>query len=241
MPSTHLASTTTEPDAIVVDEPSPGGADDRRVVAEPTRSQITQTALSILDEAGVEHLTRAAVAARLRCRSSDLEAHAGDDEALIDLACDAVYAQVTLDPPDRSWPARLREYCRSYRRALLRHPNATPFIAVRPIVHDAALVIAERTLSELTGVGFSAAESNRVLLVIVSFVNGHALTELGELSGTHGRNDDLVRSREALEPHRLPVLTEALAAGNDRDAEFELGLELIIGGLERRLLHAAPR
>ncbi|MEZ5376329.1 MAG: TetR/AcrR family transcriptional regulator C-terminal domain-containing protein [Acidimicrobiales bacterium] len=205
--------------------------------------QLARAALELLDLGGPEALDSRTLAGRLGCRHDDVIDLADSRVALIDLACDAVYAKVVLEPDGQSWAERMRDYSRSYRRALLQHPRAVPYLAVRPIQHDAGLNIAERALAELTEVGFSPEEANRVVLVIVSFVNGHVLTEIGVSQADHHEVDvDLVaRTRRAAPLHQLPILAQIFATDNDRDAEFELGIDLLVGGLERHLLHAAPR
>ena len=197
----------------------------------------------MIDLDGVEALDAATLAARLGCRRDDVNELAPTRTALIDLACDEVYHEVSLAADGQNWSVRLRDYSRSYRHALLRHPRSVPFLSVRPIVHDAGLMVAERTLGELTDVGFSPEEANRVVLVIVGFVNGHVLTQIGATdAASHGIDPDVVaRARQAVPAERLPILSQVFAADNDRDAEFELGIDLLVGGLERHLLHAAPR
>lgn len=207
-----------------------------------SQRQLSKVALDALDHGGSEALIAADLAKQLGCRQADVTELADSRNALIDLACDEVYHEVALDAEGQSWSERLRCYSRSYREALLRHPRAVPFIAVRPIQHDAGLRIAERTLAELTEVGFSPEEANRVVLVIVSFVNGHALTEIGSNAETADADlEELVIARSAAPMDQLPILAQIFATDNDRDAEFGLGIDLLVGGLERYLLHSAPR
>lgn len=207
----------------------------------PHISQVAlgRAALDVIDAKGIDALSVASLAQELRCRRDDIARFATEATDFIDLACDAIYREVELDAADRSWSDQLRASARSYRRALLRHPRCAPFISVRPIVHDAGLRVAEAALLRLTGVGFSPAEANRVILVIVGFVNGHALTEIGgRPSPEQSDPTEVDRKRQALPPEQLPILSQVFAIENDRDAEFELGIDLIVGGLERHLLHA---
>lgn len=202
---------------------------------------VAEAALEALDRFGPDGCTIAAVAGRVGCRQSDVEAAAADDAALVDLAIDQVYALIDLRPLGDPWPERLRVYARSFRSALLAHPRAAIVLATRPIVSVASMHVAERALDELTQVGFEPEEAGRILLVIVSFVTGHALTEIGaHVPDIGGHDPEAVDAfRRGLPSEQLP-LSAQVVPNVDRDQEFELGLGLIVGGLERRLLHAAP-
>lgn len=210
--------------------------------SELTTRKVAETALVVLDLVGPESLNLDAVAAEIGVGSQDVSpfvAHQGD---LIDLACDQVYAEIDLNPLSTNWPERLRHYARSFRRCLLNHPKAVLPMATRPILSESSMTVAERALTELTAVGFTPEAANRVLIVIVSFVLGHALTEVGpayqsEIGMSAVDTERVKGFRESLPPS-LPISAEALAEENDRDAEFELGLKLIVDGLERQLLHA---
>ncbi len=204
-------------------------------------NDVGAAALRLIDAAGPSTLSLEAVASELGVAITNVEAHASGRNELIDLACDHIYAEVDLRPLDVPWPDRMRTYSRSYRQALLRHPRGALLVATRAIVTISSMAVAERALTELLDVGFSPDEANRVLLVIVAFVNGHALNEIGQ------RNDDLgghsaaevASFRSSLPAGELPLASQTVSHV-DRDAEFELGLKLIIDGLERNRLHGAP-
>lgn len=203
--------------------------------------EVGRAALELIDCGGIDTLGVAALAEHLGCRRDDIAPFATETTQFVDLACDAIYREVELDTGERSWSEQLRASARSYRQALLRHAQCAPFISVRPIVHDAGLIVAEAALRRLTEVGFSPTEANRVILVIVGFVNGHALTEIGARPGAADPDRaEVHRQRQGLESEQLPILSQVFTIENDRDAEFELGIDLIVGGLERHLLHAAP-
>lgn len=202
---------------------------------------VAQAALRLLDVGGPEALSIASVASEVGCPAHVVKEHADSVDRLLDLACDLIYAEVDLRPLDAPWPERLRTYARSMRQALLRHPRSAMLMATRPIVSISSMAVAERALAEFTSAGLSPAEANRTLLVIVSFINGHALTEIGarhqELGGHTEQEVDTFR--KGLSSSELPLAASAVSHV-DRDAEFELGLKFIIDGLERKLLHSAP-
>ncbi len=203
--------------------------------------RVAEAALRLLDAAGVGAVSLTAVASELGCSTDVVRCVASDADGLLDLACDRIYSEVDLRPLDVPWPERLRTYSRSFRQALLRHPRAATLMATRPIVSISSMAVAERALAELTAVGFSPEEANRTLLVIVSFVTGHALTEIGSRHSDLGGHaaTEVDSFRRTLPRSELPLSARA-ASHVDRDAEFELGMKLIIDGLERKLLHSSP-
>lgn len=205
------------------------------------RLNIALTALELLDTWGPVAVTPDLVSEDSGVSIETVLSLAGSKDHLIDLACDQIYAEVDLRPLEVPWPEQLRHYSRSFRQSLLRHSRAALVMAVRPIVSESSMAVAEQALTQLTAVGFTPEEANRVLLVIVSFVTGHVLTEIGSTADIGGHEpEDIMRFRRELSPDKLPLAATALANDPDRDAEFELGLKLITDGLERRLLHAAP-
>ncbi len=205
-----------------------------------TSADVAQAALRLLDAGGPETVSLGSVASEVGCPARVVKEHADSLDDLLDLACDLIYAEVDLRPLDVPWPERLRTYGRSFRQALLRHPRAATLMATRPIVSISSMAVAERALGELASIGFSPIEANRTLLVIVSFVTGHALTEIGarhhELGGHTEQEVD--NFRKGL-PSELPLAARSVSHV-DRDAEFELGMKFIIEGLERQLLHSSP-
>lgn len=208
------------------------------MTAAPSLPEIAKTALHLLDVSGLSALAHETIARELECQTSDVADAVPDTLVLLDLACDQVYAEIDLRPLDLPWAQRLELYATSYRQALLRHPNAAILVATRPIVSEASMVVAERALSELMEVGFDVDEANQVLVVISSFVLGHVLVEIGAQTEAGAQDPEKVqRFRKSLSSETLPLAARALAQNNDRDAEFNLGLKLLIDGLERRVLH----
>lgn len=206
-----------------------------------TQEVVAEASLRLLDGAGPSAVSLASVASEVGCSVRVIKEHADSVDSLLDLACDRIYAEVDLRPIDAPWPERLRTYARSFRQALLRHPRAATLMATRPIVSISSMAVAERALGEFTDAGLSPVEANQTLLVTVSFVTGHALTEIGsrhhELGG-HTQSE-VETFRKGLPEAQLPVASRAVNHV-DRDAEFELGMKFIIDGLERKLLHAKP-
>ncbi|MGH1504836.1 MAG: TetR/AcrR family transcriptional regulator C-terminal domain-containing protein [Acidimicrobiales bacterium] len=202
---------------------------------------IGSAALTVIDRVGLFGLEPHLVAAELGSTEASAAAAAVPVDALIDLAVDALYAEVELEPTAVRWADRIRFYAHSFRGALLRHPELAYSIATRPVVSMASIRLAEHALGELTAVGFTPTHANRVLLVLVSFVTGHALTEIGASDARYGGHDpDAVADfRGSLSVDDVPLAARSVG-DVDRDAEFELGLGLLVDGLERQLLHAAP-
>jgi hypothetical protein len=99
-------------------------------------------------------------------------------------------------------------------------------------VHDA-------TLGVLREEGFSFRAAVHANSVLDAYVYGFAMQERGLPAQADGATAEVMReqARHVPElrdyPHLLEAMNEFADAGYDYDAEFALGLELILDGIER--------
>jgi hypothetical protein len=131
-----------------------------------------------------------------------------------------------------SFSERLAEMARAFRRALRAHPGALPLFATRPAVTPASLRHVESALGVLRGAGFSPDESVSALQVLVTFVVGHTLSQVG-----HAAGDEVSSPRyEELSPEEFPHLTEIAPQlhAHDGELEFEFGLDAFLTGLRAK-------
>jgi hypothetical protein len=124
----------------------------------------------------------------------------------------------------------LREQACALRALLRAHPNALPIIATRPAVTPASIARVESALEILGSAGFSPGDALSCFQVLTAFVVGHTLAaysrpEPGEAS---------VPDYQRLSEQQFPRVREAsrLLASHDLEAEFELGLDALLLGLE---------
>lgn len=210
------------------------GLDQRAVIA---------AALDLVDEDGLEALSMRNLGRRLGVEAPSLYAHVDSKTALLDGITALIYAEIRPETETGTWQQTTRYYAGQLRDALLRHPNAVPVMAVRPVLSPSTLRLVEEMLARLVDLGFSKHAARWTLDTLVAFVMGHVLTELTDNPDLSGhRPDDVIAARAMLPAEQFPNVLEALAAGvPDRAAGFNHGLELLIGGIEPLVAAAAGR
>ncbi len=169
----------------------------------------------------------------LGVEAMSLYRHFPSKAALLDAVSETLLAELVLAPPTTEWREAFREGARAYRALLLRHPNAIPLLATLQLTNPGAARAAGSVMALLRGIGLDAQAALNVLSTIVSYVVGFAFWE----TGTAPFRTDPARGPIALPADADPYLLELapeLAKADCTDS-FEMGLDLLIGGLERHL------
>lgn len=197
-----------------------------------TRARVLDAALRLVNERGASALTMRALATELDIEAPSLYKHIANKDEILDGLCELVYGQVTVGELDDHWQSRMKAYASAFRNALLANRNVASILAVRPVATEASMMLVEAALSEFTRAGVSAETGRRLLNIIVGFVVGHVLSEVADPVQGAAEYDRLVEFRTALDPATFPLTLATVARSPaDRDAEFELGLDLLIDGM----------
>ncbi|MFC2177510.1 TetR/AcrR family transcriptional regulator C-terminal domain-containing protein, partial [Actinomycetota bacterium] len=151
---------------------------------------------------------------------------------ILDGIAGLVYEEIDFGEASGSFAERVHSYADSCRRALLRHPNAVPIMATRPVTGKNTMALAEAVIDQMHSLGFCTEVGRRILNVSYGFIVGHALAEVGSGSRTLPETRETHRGFEC-------VVSEDVAHSVafdpvDHDAEFELGIDLIIAGIEHK-------
>ncbi|HEX6424760.1 MAG TPA: TetR/AcrR family transcriptional regulator C-terminal domain-containing protein [Acidimicrobiales bacterium] len=199
-----------------------------------SRDRVLRAALDLVDREGVAALTMRRLGRELGVEAMSLYSYVESKEDLIDGVVEQVFRQMSLIVPGPGrWQERLRRHVAAYRRALLDHPNVVRLVGRRPLSTEGIAAFVDSALAELRSVGLDLATADRVLGVIAGFTLGHVSEQVGDevRSGTPP-----APLTGAVDPERFPHLA---AVGEmkptDFDQEFELGVDFIIGGIERLL------
>jgi TetR/AcrR family tetracycline transcriptional repressor len=210
-----------------------------------SRQIVLENALALADAEGLDALSLRRLARELGVTPMALYRYVESKDDLLDGIGDLVLGLLDLgDPAGQDWKQRLRRAARSYRRLLVAHPSAVEIVSSRPLFTPNALGVTENLLGLLRGAGFSVEEALRLYQQIARFVVGLVFLETRTPWG--GRSDDEraeLRRRariqlEALSPAAYPRLveaTEAIVSPPDFDCSFELGIDLLLAGLEALL------
>jgi AcrR family transcriptional regulator len=204
-----------------------------------SRARILETALQIADASGLEALSMRRLGAELGVEAMSLYNHVPNKAALLDGMVEVMLDRMPTPGPGGPRTERLAEMAWAFRGALQAHPGAAPLFATRPAVTPRALKYVESALGLLRGLGLSPDDSLGALQVLVTFVVGHTLSQLG-----HARADEVSSPRyEDLSPDEFPHLTAvvALLPAHDGENEFALGLDAFLGGLRARVKRNAVK
>ncbi len=196
------------------------------------RQKVLEAALRVVDDEGLEDLTMRRLAQVLGVEAPSLYKHITAKNDILDGIAGLVYQEIDFGDASGSFADRMHSYAASCRRALLRHPNAVPIMATRPVTGHNTIALAEQVIDQLHSLGFCTEVGRRILNVAYGFIVGHALAEVGarprtiaELRETHRSFECVVSEDVARTLAFDPV---------DHDAEFELGIDLIIAGIEQK-------
>lgn len=194
------------------------------------RRTVIDAALELLDELGLDALTTRAVTRRLGVQPGALYWHVANKRALLTAVAERIMDEAFDAPePSGDWAAEVTAFAHAMRAALLRHRDGARLVATHTPLGPNALRAAEAGLAHLRAAGIPLTLAARFGDTVTSYVTGFVLQEqaAGPQAGPAG----------PIDPATLPLLTEWSAVQDppDRDAAFDTGIALIIGGLRAAL------
>jgi len=199
------------------------------------RDQIVAAALALLDEVGIDQFTTRKLAERLGVAQPALYWHFKNKRALFDAVNEALMLEghgTRVPQPGQSWQDFSKANARSFRAALLKHRDGARIHAgTRPGPSDLKGVDAQLKL--YFDAGFDETTAAYTGIAISRFVLGSVLEEQAELERPEETLDPGFDDYPMLKRVVEKYLVEGGPAADEQT--FELGLELIVDGLEARL------
>ena len=165
--------------------------------------------------------------------------HVANKSDLLDGMIDVVFSEIGLPARDAGWKPAIRQRAISAREALARHRCAIGLMEPRRSPGPATLRHHDAVLGCLRGAGFSVEMTAHAYSVIDSYIYGFALQEASLPFGTPEETAQVAYEITGQLPaDKYPHLTElaighVLKPGYHYGNEFEIGLDLILGALER--------
>ncbi|MFD3588676.1 TetR/AcrR family transcriptional regulator C-terminal domain-containing protein [Streptomyces sp. NPDC058683] len=202
------------------------------------RRRVADTALRLLNEAGLDGLTLRAIARELDVKAPALYWHFKDKQALLDEMATEMYRRMVADvrlDPSSTWQNVLRTMSGGLRTALLGYRDgAKVYSGSRFTGIDHAPEL-EAYLHLMTEAGFTLAQAAVIGTTVNAYTIGFVTEEQGvqPLPGERREGYDVEERARLLADFPLSA-----AAGReiftDYDSRFETGLEIIIAGVEAR-------
>jgi len=215
---------------------APGGALDL--------NRIVQTAITLLNESGLQRLSMRTLADALGVRAASLYWHIRDKAELCVLIADKVCEDVDLSLPESSWEEQLTMIARSYRAALLKVRDSEQILADSPPFSPMRLQLIETVCRWLADAGVPREE----VLSCGGLFNNYVLTSVQEerifrrmAEERGGGLSSLLASGQAAF-HDLPVESYPMlaslaqeAGSMDPEVQFHFGLRVILDGISSRI------
>lgn len=220
-------------------------------IADPAKAPLSQdaiitAAMNLADEHGIDAVTMRRLAQELGVQAMSLYHHIESREAILDGLVERAFEEIELPAEDVQWRAAMTLRARSAREALLRHPWAVPLLDSRSDPGPATLQHHNAVLGHLRRGGFTVAEAAQAFAVLDAYIYGFVVQEralpLQPEALTGEQTTHLLAQLQGAYPNLAEVVREHISTdGFSQQQTFEAGLDLILGGLERRRAGDGPR
>jgi TetR/AcrR family tetracycline transcriptional repressor len=199
---------------------------------------VTETALKLLNEVGLDGLTLRAIAKELNVQAPALYWHFKNKQALLDEMATEMYRRMVADmplPADTSWQDRLAASSRGLRTALLGYRDGAKVFSGSRFTGTLHAVEMETTLRLFTQAGFTLPQAVRATTTAYMYTLGFLSEEQGVQPLPGERREGYDIEERAARMREFPL---AAAAGEQifegYDEGFEEGLRLVLAGIEAR-------
>lgn len=203
-----------------------------------TREAIVDAAIELISDEGMEALTMRALAVRCGAAPMSLYRHVRDKEDLMSVVLDRYLSDLELpDADELPWRETVMTVFRSVNRAFVRHPRLSQFVASQRMDTTGAYRGFEVLLRALRRAGLDGAAAVEAFDALMSYAAGFATRKAGPRLREPGPAEHLRHIRE-LPPEQFAMVRDAaehLVELRASERDFEIGLELLLDGIEQRV------
>ncbi len=200
------------------------------------KERVLRAALALADAEGIEGLSMRRLAKDLGVEAMSLYNHVANKDEILDGIIDLVAGEFELPADVPDWETAMRGHLISAREVLLRHRWATP-LWMRQGGGTARLRNGDWMLRTLREAGFSKDLMYHAFHILESYVQGYTLQQLNFPYKGEELADMAASFLQQLPADEYPDLVEHieqhLEPHDEGPGGFELGLDLILDGLER--------
>ena len=202
-----------------------------------TKERVLHAAIVLADAGGLEALSMRRLAKELGVEAMSLYNHVANKDEILAGISDAVAGEIDLPSDEADWKIAIRRSAISARDVFLRHRWATSLWMVRQSGGPARLRYADWMLRTLREAGFSKDLIYHAFHILESYVQGFTLQQLNfpykgeELAGLAASFLQQLPADEY--PDFVEHVMQHLEPHDGDEGGFEMGLDLILDGLER--------
>jgi len=215
-----------------------GAAAAARTRGKLSRARILTAALELVDLDGLEALTMRRLAEQLKVDPMSLYNHVNGKDALLDGIAEALWNEVQLPDGETEWREALRGFATSLRGMAHAHPHAYPLLMARGIMTAPELQAIDGAMHSLERAGLNREQAAEMIRTLFAYAVGYGMLELSTPPPAGAtRTEQIVNLTRTL-PKDAPfhlVEVAQLVCDCDMNYQFNLGLDLIVSGLEARL------
>jgi AcrR family transcriptional regulator len=204
-----------------------------------SRDRVLTAALALVDEGGIEALSMRKLADELGVKAMSLYNHVANKDDVLDGIVDAAMEEIAEPPRGADWKTQVRAIAISAHETLLRH-HWVVGLGARRRPGRGLLRYGDSLLGCFRNAGFSKELTYHAYHVIEGYILGYTTQVLNYRSVDMAQFDDIVaRFTRGEFAQEYPHFTEHALQHFDPTPEqedvdgYELGLELILDGLER--------
>jgi AcrR family transcriptional regulator len=198
---------------------------------------VLHAAIALADKDGIAGVSMRKLAQELGVEAMSLYNHVANKDEVLDGMVDAVASEIAVPSGEADWKTAIRTIATSAHETLLRHPWAGS-LWMRQMPGAARVRHFDAVLGSLRDAGFSKDLTYHAYHILQSYVLGYTLQVLNYRSIAM---EELVDAAATFlqelpveeYPHFAEHVRQHMEPRHDDGSAFELGLDLILDGLER--------
>lgn len=199
-----------------------------------------RAAMALADERGIEAVTMRELGRELGVEAASLYNHVAGKDDLLDGMVELAIAEIDVPGEAVGWKEAMRRRAVSAREVFARHRWAAALHDSRDRTGPNSLSYVDGVLGLLIRAGFSPAAAANAFLVVDGYIYGFerrqsSLAMDEGVTGADAAEQVLAAIPEGAYPNAVRVAMAFATTPFDQDAAFDLGLGLILDGLERLL------
>jgi AcrR family transcriptional regulator len=209
--------------------------------AKISKEMIVEAAFQYADEFGLENVSMRSIASRLQVKAMSLYNHIKNKDELIDEMVEKLVSEIEIPTMGDTWQNAMRKRSWSIHRVLLKHPWGTKTLMSRPNIGPHVLTLFDRSLGVLKQASFTNEEADKIITAFNSFIYGFTMI-VQNFPLEEPEYADAAKEHAFLFPKDVyPSLHDLSKDIEERKysgfADFNVGLELIISGIEHTISH----
>jgi AcrR family transcriptional regulator len=202
-----------------------------------SRERVLHAAIALADEGGIQALSMRRLAKELGVEAMSLYNHVANKDEILDGIVDVVASEIDLPSDGVGWKTAIRQSAISTRDVLLHHPWASSLWTSRQGDGLARLRRGDWMLRTLREAGLSKDLTYHAFHIVESHILGFTVQQLNfpyEGEELAGMATTFLQQLPAGEyPDFVEHVMQHLEPRHGDEGGFELGLDLILDGLER--------